>query len=221
MDHIDEFLEQCRAQGLSGAKAPKDRLAAMEAHPDAQDPRIRAAVAWWHARYRFTTRKKTETLDTYIYMLLCLQTSATKGVMGRPTATGDFKKAYKQAFVKPETDAAMALDDRLYPHLLDACILYIPTVATQTSVFGIKVGKTPEGDDKFDRIARTVAGLMLPALWHIRRDSPEAGPLMRALCEACETCYPGIRPHLESWMEQCRNDECKAFMAKHTERTAV
>ena len=186
---IQEFLAQTRK-----ILAPLERLSALEGGEFAQEPEVKAARAWWGARYGFANRKKTRTIDQYLWFLLTLKSWASSTPMSRARLV---VSTYKEAFLSPETERALALENRIEAEMLDACVIYVGTIDPSPGLFGFRVGKSLGQGDIQKRIAAVVADELIAGLYRSCAELSHADILVRCLWNASEEVYPGIAALLE------------------------
>ena len=186
---VNDFLLEARK-----IPEPVERLRTLESSEFSEQPAVRAARAWWAARYSFEDRRKTRTMDRYLWFLLTLKSWASQN----PTMRGKLVvSAYQEAFLSPETEQAMALEDRFEQEVLDACVLYVGTIDPSPGFFGIRVGKSLKPDEVLRRIAAIVSKELLAGLYRSCAQLRHADLLARCLWKSAEEVYPGIAAHLE------------------------
>jgi len=164
-------------------------------------------AAWWAARYHYTNKKKTETMDRFIWFLLSLS-NWTSGAVNKKT----FVKDYKEAFLSPEIEKAIALDDRLEQELGDACVTFIQTIDPRPSIFGISTGKMLAKDETMNRIAAIVAGRLIPGVYAECAQLDHANVLVRCIWNSTEEVYPGIANALEAKVGEYTDEDMREFV---------
>jgi len=164
--------------------------------------------AWWAARYYYTNRKKTQVMDRFMWFLLGLWNWTSGATRGKALV-----KAYKEAFLSPEMEKAIALDNRLEQELCEACRTYIQTIDPRPSVFGISTGKMPMKDETMKRIAEIVAGKFLPGVYSQCAQFAYADVLVRSLWNGAEEVYPGIAEMLEAAVGEYKDAGMREFVS--------
>lgn len=204
MSTVQNFLLEVR-----GISDPKDRLARLECAEWRDLPEVAAARAWWHARYYFTNRKKTQTCDRYIWFLLNLR-GWEKG--GTSAAKKAIEKTYREAFLSSEAQAAMELEDRAEAEILDACTLYIETIDPGQRIFGFSFGPPPSKEEVIKRIAGIVSGILLPALYTLCALQPRSDVIARCLCKGAGQVYGGALPVIEANVRGYADGQMRDFV---------
>ena len=163
--------------------------------------------AWWAARYYYTNKKKTQVVDRFMWFLLCLGNWASGASRGKVLV-----KAYEEAFLSPETERAIALDDRLEIETYDACRAYVETINPSPTVFGISTGKTLMKDEIMKRIAGVIAGKFIVGVYTQCAQLGHADMLIRSLWNGAEEVYPGIAGTLEAVVGAYEDENMRGFV---------
>ena len=194
---------------------PKERLRRLEGSEFSEETSVKAARAWWEARYHFTNKKKTITGDRFIWFLLTL-----KNWSSNPTAIS--KKcvvdAYREIFLSSEIEHAIALEDRLEEEMLSACVLYIGTIDTNPRIFGFSAGKALEPSDAIKRISAIVAGQLLPGAYKACAQFEHIDVLIRCLWKGAEEVYPGISANLDETVGKYADEQMRDFVLRALSR---
>jgi len=156
------------------------------------NPEQEITKAWWNARYYYTNRKQTQTRDRFMWFLLALGTE----MRGRQLMT-----AYKEAFLSPEMEKAMGLEDRLEEEFQTVCATYVQTIEVNTAVLGIPMRKTLTTEETMTRIAKVVAGKLIRGVYGSCAELKYADVIVRCLWNGAEEAYPGMEEYLETVME--------------------
>ena len=187
---------------------PKERLNRLEGCALREEPEVRAALAWWHARYYFADKKKNRTADRFVWFLLSL-----RGWTSTPAADSkQIVSAYKEAFLSPETERAIALDDRLEAEMTDACAIYIQTINPNRVVFGFSMGGVMGKDAILGRIAATVADALLPGVYRACAELRHSDMLIRCICSGAQEVYPGILGIIEIEVQKYDDPRMRDFI---------
>jgi len=204
MSTAQEFLREVR-----DLADPKERLEQLESTQWRDDGEVAAARAWWHARFHFTNRKKTMAGDRYVWFLFTLRGWAK----GRPTSGKKvIEQAYREAFLSPEMQAALALEDRFEAEMLDACVMYIETINTDPSFLGIKFGRARSRGEVRERVAELVANEIMAAVYALCGHQQHSGAITRCIWKGAEQAYPGITPVLERVVRACDDGQMRDFL---------
>ena len=188
---------------------PIERLAVLEGSEFSEDAAVKAAKAWWEARYSFANRKKTRATDRYLWFLLTLKSWAS----GTPMSRGKLVvSTYTEAFLSPEIERAIALENRLEAELLDACVLYVGTIDPNPGIMGFRVGKNLGQGEIQRRIAAVVSGELLAGLYKSCAELNHADVLVRCLWKAAEEVYPGIAAILEEKVREYDDAQMREFV---------
>jgi len=188
MSSVQDFLLE-----IEKISDPKERLSKLEESEFRDEDSVKTAIAWWHARYYFTNRKKTHAADRFLWYLLIVSQTSMMSASSRRLISD-----YKKAFLSPEIEKAMALDDRLEKELLSACTLYIETINVNTGILGFTVGKPLSKDETMARIANIVALRFMPVVYSLCSRLKYSDIVARCLWKGAEQAYPGISDALES-----------------------
>jgi len=172
-----------------------------------EEMRDELAQAWWAARYYYADKKKTQTMDRFIWFLLNLSSLTWGAIKGKRLV-----KAYQEAFLTPEMERAMALEDRLEIELYDACATYVETINPSPTVFGISTGKTLAGDELMMRVADIVGGKLIPGIYSECGQLDYADVLVRSLWKGAEAVYPHIVPVLEAKVGEYKDESMREFV---------
>ena len=201
---IQNFLSEARK-----INDPIERLQALEGSEFGEDAAVKAAVAWWAARYSFADKKKTRAHDKFLWFLLTLKSCVSNNMTMRPKPV---VKMYEEAFLSAETNAAIALDNRLEEEVLSACVLYIGTIDPNPGFFGFKAGKSLSQDDILNRMAKTVAGELIPGLYTTCGQLPHADLIIRCLYKSAEQLHPGISARIEAVVGEYSSEQMRGFV---------
>ena len=162
-------------------------------------------TAWWEARYYYANRKQTQTRDRFMWFLLILGTEAG----GRQLVT-----AYKEAFLSPEMERAMALEDRLEAEFQAVCVNYIQTIDINSAILGIPLRKTLTTDETMTRMARVVVGKLIRGVYVSCADFKYADVIVRCLWTGAEEAYPGMGAYMDAVLETYGDAGMEAFVSR-------
>ena len=190
---------------------PIERLEMLEGSEFGDDPGVKAARAWWDARFCFADKKQTRVSDKFLWFLLVLKTWESS-----PNSSGKKQviAMYNEAFLSPETERAISLEDRLEDEILSACALYVSTITPDPGFLGFRAGKTLKPDGVRRRISGIVAGGLLPAVCKVCAGLDHAGALIRCLWKGAEEIYPDISANLEEVVEKYDDAQMRDFVLR-------
>ena len=190
---------------------PIERLQALESSEFSEDAAIKAAKAWWAARYSFADKKKTRAQDKFLWFLLTLKSCVNNNMTmrSRPVV-----KTYEEAFLSAETNAAIALDNRLEEEVLSACVLYLSTIELNPGFFGFKSGKSLSQDETLMRMALIVGDQLMAGVYTTCRELPHADLIIRCLYKGAEQLYPGVSAKIEAMLRDSNNEQICDFIKR-------
>ena len=203
---IQDFLTEARK-----IADPIERLQALEGSEFSEDASIKAAKAWWTARYSFADKKKTRVQDKFLWFLLTLKSCVNNNMTmrSRPVV-----KTYEEAFLSAETNAAIALDNRLEEEVLNACVLYLGTIDLNPGFFGFKAGKSLSQDETLNRMAIIVGDQLMAGVYTTCSKLPHAGLIIRCLYKGADQLYPGVSAKIEAMLRDSNNEQIRDFIKR-------
>jgi len=169
------------------------------------EPKLRNAVLWWHSRYRFTDRKRTRVEDRYLWLLLCLFNKSK-------SLEKEVSRAYKNAMLSDETNAAMAASDLLYETMLDASEFYMRTLDRPTTIFGVPRSKRLSGEQLLNLVAKTVVTDALCRLWKTCAGQARIDVAARAILGAARNIYPESIDVLGRYISDIKDPVVRQFI---------
>ena len=199
-----DFLEEVRK-----IPDPKERLERLERSEFKDEPGVVAAKAWWEARYHFVDKKKTHAGDRFLWFLLNLRvwTNNASTAKGKHVAS-----VYKEVFLSPETERAIALENRLEEEMQDACVLYISTIDLNPGFLGFRLSKAPKGgEDAVKRIA-VIVGNLMAGMYTVCAQLQYSDVVVRSLWKGAEQAYPGIADILEAMVQNYDDQQMRDFV---------
>ena len=202
---IQDFLAEVRK-----IADPIERLKALEGSELSEDSAIKAARAWWAARYSFDDKKKTRAQDKFLWYLLTLKSCVSNNMTMRPKLV---VKTYEEAFLSQETKAALALESRLEEEVQSACVLYIGTIDPNPGFLGFKAGRSLSHDEILKRIATNVAELMA-GVYATCGKQPHADTIIRCLNNGAEQLHPGISAVIEAMVRDSSDEQMRSFVMR-------
>ena len=189
---------------------PIERLQALEGSEFSEDAAVKSAIAWWATRYNFADKKKTRANDKFLWFLLTLKSCVSNNMTMRPKQV---VKTYEEAFLSPEAEIAITLDNRLEEEVLSACVLYLGTIDLNPGFLGFKAGKSLGQDDILKRMAATVAELMA-GLYATCGRLPHADLIIRCLYKGAEQLHPGVSGRVEAIVREYSNEQMRGFVMR-------
>ena len=206
MSSIQDFLKGAR----DTSEDPREFLRKLEECEFREEAEIKAARAWWDARYYFADKKKKRVGDRFLWFLLNLSSWTNTSALGDKQLV----KAYEETFLSPEIEQAMALGDNLEAELYDACTQYIDTMNPKTVILGVSAGKALTKDETRRRIASNVAGKLIPGVYLRCGQFAYADVLIRCLWRGAEAVYPGITPALAAVVGSYDGTDMREFVMR-------
>jgi len=117
---------------------------------------------------------------------------------------------YKEAFLSPEIERAMALEPRIEEEMHSACVLYLGTIDPNPGFLGFK-GKALKHEDILKRIATVVSRDLIAWVYTACAQLDHADTLVRCLWKSAEEVYPGIAAIIEANVRSYDNEQMREF----------
>ncbi len=163
------------------------------------DPDIQAAVAWWRARYDYTDRRKKQTRDKYIWLLVSL------AACGRGQFSGGkpIREAYQLGFTGEAFEAAMAQHPNgLYEQFLEAAAFFAETYREEPRLLGlVALGKSTK-EQTLNRVSRQMVTDILWPFYKACSQLAHNETIFKAIWDGTVQQYPAIPAYLWNYISE-------------------